>query len=151
VLKIKGDSGTLQKGFDTLSQAINALGPGTMARQARQLPSGNGQVIDAEGQVTTEEPPPEELPQETPVSTKGRRPPNAPRYKFLDDFNLCPSGVPTIKAYCTQKHPQTQNEKTLVVSAWIQTNGGCESYTVGHVFTCLRFMEWKTPVDLGQR
>ena len=52
VLKFKGGSQSLQKGFDAVSQAISALGPGTQSnhrvaaqRPPAQIAAGNGEVL----------------------------------------------------------------------------------------------------------
>ena len=68
----------------------------------------------------------------------------------MNDFNLTPDGVPSLTEYCTQKNPQTDYDKFLVASAWIQTHGGVDPFTGGHLFTAFRAMEWKTQVDMTQ-
>ncbi len=68
----------------------------------------------------------------------------------MGDFDLSPDGVPSLKDYCTEKDPQTEQDKFLVASAWIQTHGGANPFTGRHLFTCFRAMEWKTQVDMTQ-
>ena len=68
----------------------------------------------------------------------------------MGDFNLSPNGLPSLKDYCTEKDPQTEQDKFLVASAWIQTHGGANPFTGGHLFTCFRAMERKTQGDMAQ-
>ena len=40
-----------------------------------------------------------------------------PNNTFLNDFNLTPTGAPSLTEYCAQKNPQTVDDKFLVASA----------------------------------
>jgi hypothetical protein len=156
LLKFRGDSQTLQKGFDVVSQAISALGSrphhGGAQRQSRQLPPGDDKVIDVEEQHLPEGSAVEDLEEEASVSGngKGKKPPSVPKYTFMDGFNISPEGVPSLTDYCTEKEPQTVNDKFLVASAWLQTRGGADPFTGQHLFTCFRAMKWDTQVDMAQ-
>jgi hypothetical protein len=158
VLKFKGGSQSLQKGFDAVTQAIAALGNGAhtaqrtvIQRAPAQIAAGNGEVIDGDPVDTGDEqtivddaqPPENDAP-------KPKKPPAAPKYTFMNEFNLTPAGVPSLTDYCAQKNPQTENDKFLVASAWIQTHGAVDPFTGGHLFTAFRAMEWKTQVDMTQ-
>lgn len=58
VMRFTGSSQSLQKGFDAVSQALSALGPGSsvvVQRQPPQLQPGDGVAIDAEAQHPAEE------------------------------------------------------------------------------------------------
>jgi hypothetical protein len=159
VLKFKGGSHSLQKGFDAVSQAINALGSGqqnnhrvVVQRQPAQIAAGNGDIIDAEQEDVPDDSAAEleDAEQETPGTPKQKKTQAAPKYTFMNDFNLTPDGLPSLTDYCTQKNPQTDYDKFLVASAWIQTHGGVDPFTGGHLFTAFRAMEWKTQVDMTQ-
>jgi hypothetical protein len=158
VLKFKGGSQSLQKGFDAVSQAINALGPGTqnnhrvvVHRPPAQIAAGNGDVLDVEPEATADNGEEEiDDPQQDDGAPKPKKVPATPKYTFLNDFNLTPTGVPSLTEYCAQKNPQTVDDKFLVASAWIQTHGGVDPFTGGHLFTAFRAMEWKTQVDMTQ-
>jgi hypothetical protein len=159
VLKFKGGSQSVQKGFDVVSQAIAALGPATPANQRvivhrapAQIPApANGTIIDAEHEDVVEENAAEDAGPETPApATSGAPPKPRKGYTFMNDFNLTPAGVPSLKDYCTEKNPQTDNDKFLVASAWIQTHGGVDPFTGRHLFTAFRAMEWKPQVDMTQ-
>src|SRR5207248_1560185 len=71
-------------------------------------------------------------------------------YTFMSEFKLSPAGVPSLKEYCAGKNPQSDNDKFLTASAWIQTHGGADSFTGCHLFTAFRAMEWKTQADMTQ-
>jgi len=158
VLKFKGGSQSLQKGFDAVSQAINALGPGTqnnhrvvVQRPPAQIAAGDGEVLDAEPEATADNGEEEiDDTQQDSGAPKPKKVPANPKYTFLNDFNLTPTGVPSLTEYCAQKNPQTVDDKFLVASAWIQTHGGVDPFTGGHLFTAFRAMEWKTQVDMTQ-
>jgi hypothetical protein len=158
VLKFKGGSHSLQKGFDAVSQAINALGSGqqnnhrvVVQRQPAQIAAGNGDVIDAQpGEIPDDGAELENTELETPDTPKQKKTQAAPKYTFMNDFNLTPAGVPSLTEYCAQKNPQTEYDRFLVASAWIQTHGGVDPFTGGHLFTAFRAMEWKTQVDMTQ-
>jgi hypothetical protein len=160
VLKFKGGSHSLQKGFDAVTQAINALGPNppnnghrvVVQRPQAQIAARNAEILDAEPEDfadlgATEL---EDTEQKTPVTTKPKRTFTAPKYTFMNDFNLTPDSVPSLREYCTEKNSQTENDKFLVASAWIMTHGGVDPFTASHLFTAFRAMEWKTQVDMTQ-
>lgn len=156
LLKFKGDSQSLQKGFDVVAQAISALGSprhhSVVQRQPQQLPAADGNVIDAEARRPAEEPAADDSGEETPGfgSGKAKKSASAPKYKFIGDFNLSPDGALSLKDYCAEKDPQTEQDKFLVASAWIQTCGGIDPFTGSHLFTCFRAMKWKTQADMIQ-
>jgi hypothetical protein len=155
LLKFRGDSQTLQKGFDVVSQAISALGsrPHSVAhRQPQPLLSDNTKVIDDEAQHSPEQTNDDEIPPgDTALSGNGKtKKAHYTKCNFLTEFDLSPPDVPSLKEYCTEKNPQTDNERYLVVSAWIQTHGGVNPFTPSHVFTCFRAMEWKEQQDFTQ-
>ena len=158
VLKFKGGSQSLQKGFDAVSQAINALGPSgqnnhhiVVQRPPAQIAAGNSEVSDLEAQSSADDGDEEidDTPQDNSTS-KQKKSPATPKYTFMNDFNLAPAGVPSLNEYCNEKNPQTENDKFLVASAWVQTHGGADPFTGGHLFTAFRAMEWKTQVDMTQ-
>jgi hypothetical protein len=152
VVKVKGGPDSMQKGFDVVNNAIASLGPAQPAhhRTPAQIPATplqNGRVIDTEieepeGEVQDPVP-------ETPA-TAAPAEPSKPRksYTFMSDFNLSPSGVPSLKDYCAGKNPQSDNDKFLIAAAWIQTHGGTEQFTGRHLFTAFRAMQWKTQTDM---
>jgi hypothetical protein len=158
VLKFKGGSHSLQKGFDAVSQAINALGPSpqnnhrvVVQRPPAQIAAGSGEVLDIETQTPADDGEEETVDtQQDTGAPKPKKAQAAPKYTFMNDFNLAPAGLPSLTEYCNQKNPQTENDKFLVASAWIQTHGGVDPFTGGHLFTAFRAMEWKTQVDMTQ-
>lgn len=157
VLKFRGGSASLQRGFDTVSQAIATLGPAPQngghrapgKRKAAELGSGDNAVIDADPDIEEADETLDDAVAETP-DDKPKRTPTPPKYTFMNDFNLSPSGQPSLKDYCTGKDPKAETDRFLVASAWITRHGGEELFTGAHLFTVFRAMEWKTQVDMTQ-
>ncbi len=162
VVKFKGGSQSMQKGFDAVNNAISALGPvnpgnqrvivqRTPAQIAAPPANGNSNVIDAETEEIGDEHEVEESAQEIPAYSNGKpKKANAPKYTFMNELNLTPDNVPAWTDYAADHNPQTVDDKFLVASAWLQTNGGYATFGGGHLFTCFRAMGWKTQVDMTQ-
>ena len=160
VFKFKGGAESMQKGFDAVNSAIAALGPShphtprvVVQRQPAQIaPLQNGHVVDAVHEDVVDETEAEEVEHETPTPAANGKPkkPLAPKQSFLGDFNLTPAGAPSWKDFATGKNAQTETDKFLVASLWIQTSGGVDPFTGSHLFTCFRAMDWKTQVDMVQ-
>lgn len=117
-----------------------------------QLPPAQGAVINAQHKDVAEETDAEEIAPETAVQSDNGKPkkPPAPKQNFLSDFSLAPARETSWKDYAAEKSPQTENDKFIIASAWIQTLGGVDPFTGSHLFTCFRAMEWKTQVDMIQ-
>jgi hypothetical protein len=154
VMKYRGGSASLQKGFDAVSQAIASLGPAPsnnhrviVQRTPAQIAAPD-EVIDTDTQDMDNTAETDDVEQTAPASPPPTRAKKG--YTFMDDFNLAPAGVPSLTDYCTEKNPQTENDKFLVASAWIQTHGGVEFFSGRHLFTAFRAMNWKTQVDMTQ-
>jgi hypothetical protein len=162
VFKFKGGAESMQKGFDAVNSAIAALGPAQGGHHQRTVvqrtpaqiaaPPQNGHVIDADHEDVVEESDAEEVIQEAAAPAPNGKPkkPLAPKQGFLGDFVLTPAGVPSWKDFATGKNAQTETDKFLVTSLWIQTHGGADPFTGSHLFTCFRAMDWKTQVDMIQ-
>jgi hypothetical protein len=160
VVKFKGGPESMQKGFDAVNNAIASLGPSHASHQRvivqrtpAQIaaPPPNGHVMDAETQDIADEPEAVAEVQEAPATSNGKpKKPLAPKQNFLGDFNLTPAGVPSWKEFAAGKNPQTEADKFLTASLWIQTHGGMDPFTGSHLFTCFRAMDWKTQVDMVQ-
>lgn len=153
VLKFKGGSASLQKGFDAVTQAIAALGmpaalpPRIAVRRPAELAADHGEILETETDDAEEEP---AAPEEATNGATGKKKKSTLKYTFMDEFNLSPDGHPSLKDYCTEKNPQTEVDKFLTASAWIMEQGGEESFTGRHLFTCFRAMNWKTQADMTQ-
>jgi len=160
VVKFKGGPESMQKGFDAVNNAILALGPAQQTNQrvivqrtsAAQLPPGTPQsvqVLDAEIEKSDDDAdvPAQAAPAAAVMAStpKPRKP-----YTFMSEFNLTPSGMPSLKDYCSAKNPQNDSDKCLIAGAWIQTHGGADPFTGRHLFTAFRAMEWKTQADMTQ-
>jgi len=160
VVKFKGGPESMQKGFDAVNNAINALGPvhtgsqrAVVHRAPAQIaaPPANGNVIDAEHEDVVEDGATDTAAQEPAVPSNGKpKKANAPKYAFMNELNLTPDNIPAWADYAADHNPQTVDDKFLVASAWLQTHGGCQTFGGGHLFTCFRAMDWKTQVDMTQ-
>jgi hypothetical protein len=160
VVKFKGGPESMQKGFDAVNNAIASLGPAQPAHQQRVIvsrtpaqipaaPTQNGNVIDAEIEEPESELQNAALEPPPPVAATAMPKPRK-SYTFMSEFNLSPPGVPSLKEYCVGKNPQSDNDKFLIASAWIQTHGATDPFTGRHLFTAFRAMEWKTQADMTQ-
>src|SRR5216684_924118 len=157
ILRFKGGGETLRKGFDTVTEALAALGP---APRQRKLLSERGDGLSPsdtdEGLEDSAQDPDREFTEghdggadsARPRQRGGAREYSAP--KFLSDLNLRPDGQTGWNEYAASKDPQTVNDKYLVASAWLTKHGGCENFTTDHLFTCFRAMEWEEQKDFLQ-
>jgi hypothetical protein len=127
----------------------NAIRPAVTTFSARppralNAPAHNGtlsETLEPEG----EEPPLDqaddvEVVQETARSPRPTRRTTPKVPDVMNDLDLT-SAVP-LKDYATQKNPQTQNDRFLVVIAWFKQYRGITAVTAGHVYTCYRHMSW---------
>ena len=164
ILRFKGGGETLQKGFDTVSQALAALGPpaGNQRRLAPlgQLPAAHARTVEPPGsdggKATPEVPPdgavPEAVGIETPEESAQRGGSGGRKYskpKFDDTLKL-DAGDVTFKDYCAQRQPESDNDKYLVAAAWLTNHGGHPSFTASQIFTCFRYMNWSEQKDFMQ-
>jgi hypothetical protein len=110
VLKLKGSSETLKRGFDALNPAFGAILPTPQQVRrapvhAKELSAASTPNEDAEdfGSFDTEA----ETEQEESVTTQPSPPRKPSPLKFLPDFKLNVSEVPW-KACAAQKNPKTE-------------------------------------------
>ena len=161
VFKFKGGAESMQKGFEAVNNAIATLAPSHASPQRTvvqptpkqmPLPLSNGNVIDVEAEEPADETmEPEEEGAALGADGNGKpKKPLGPKHTFLPDFNLAPTGVSAWKDFAAERDPQSDNDKCLVASLWIQTHGGVDPFTGNHLFTCFRAMDWKTQVDMIQ-
>jgi hypothetical protein len=157
IVRFKGGGDTLRKGFDTVSQALAALGPAVPVPAARRLvsPRHEDQALMNGGDVAEDanglDPEEAAVEGENGDGITTRHRPTSPREytmpKFLDDLNLSPDGQTPWKEYAAAKNPQMEADKYLVACGWLTECGGITEFTVNHIFTCFRAMEWKMPKD----
>jgi hypothetical protein len=154
ILRFKGGGETLRKGFDTVSQALNALVPTSAPRLpvtrieepvAASYDSGTDSGrVDLEAEAESDD----NNNGSDPTRERSARKHSSPR--FLSDFNLSPEGQMAWKEYATDKNPQTLSVKYLVAGAWLTLHGGQQVFTARHVFTCFRAMGWEEQRDFSQ-
>jgi hypothetical protein len=159
IFKLKGQGSTLQKGFDAINTAFASFGAALpTAPPARRIATGaasedsGGAHINDVDEITEADP--EGLgeiidaPTKQPA-TKTQKSAPRPKPKFLPDFDLNLSGKPW-KAFASERGPKTDNEKYLLASLWITENAGLPEFTIPHVFTCFRAMQWTEQADFSQ-
>jgi len=165
ILRFKGGGETLQKGFDTVSQALAALGPPATIHRKPALPAkgatapsitdhvpgtdGDGatpEVVTPDG-VEPEAEEVEAVEESAQSAASGARKYTKPKYD--DNLKLDAGDVP-FKEYCAQKQPGTDNDKYLIAAAWLTKHGGHPSFTASHLFTCFRANGWNEQVDFMQ-
>lgn len=154
-LRFGGGGDSLQKGFETVSQALAALGPPPVHHQ-RRLPSvvsptpTASELPDAEKDAETPEG--EESFEASEVSEVSRQRSSARKYskpKFYNTLNL-DAGDVKFKDYCAQKNPASDNDKYLVAAAWLTEHGGHVNFTANQLFACFRAMNWSEQKDFMQ-
>ena len=159
IFKLKGQGNTLQKGFDAINTAFSSFGltlpsavptrriaAGTVTKDVAgakvdEVDGANEADLEADSKVL-----------DAPVrQTEGKSYKPAPRSKpkFLPDFNLNLSDKPW-KAFASERALKTENDKYLLASLWITENAGVPQFTIPHVFTCFRAMQWTELTDFSQ-
>jgi hypothetical protein len=154
ILRIKGGSDTLQRGFDALSNAFAAIGPISPHRRSTahvqlQTPQ-NGTALELEAHDDENA---EEVAQAC-VEDDGDHQRSSGQRKYtvqtlVSDLDLTAGGQGW-KAFAVDKAPQNDNEKYLVAAIWLTESAGLETFTTDHIFTCFRAMGWKEQKDFSQ-
>jgi len=146
ILRFKGGGETLRRGFDTVTDALSALGPPT---SRRALPHQQKSAADQIDESDLEE---EESPEDSESIAEGSADTPRPRRKpkFLSEFNLTPDGQMPWKEYAAGKSPKTVDDKYLVAAGWVTNHGGKGVFAIGHIFTCFRAMKWEEQADFSQ-
>jgi hypothetical protein len=144
LVKFKGKSETLQKGFNALSQAVLGVS-GSLPQQtlANPNPQQTG-AVHKNGAAAVEDLDDEQELGEASESTPQREgSAQKKRYtpKFLDDFDLDGDGTEWME-YAAQKKPVNHYEKYLLAGLWLTKHGNQELFTPQHLFTCLRSAGW---------
>lgn len=131
-----------------MNAAIAALGQPVRVLPARpiaRLPAAddNGQVDPETVQDADEFIDEEKAEPAAPRAARRTRMP-----KFLTEMKLEVNGR-SLKEYCTEKDPRSDNAKYLAAAGWLTKYGGYETFTLNHIFTCFRAMGWKEQKDFG--
>jgi hypothetical protein len=159
ILRFKGGGDTLRKGFDTVSQALAALGPAVPAPTVQRLrpPRAEVEVFrngdKSTGNATADDPEDGSIEGENGNSADPRQPGGPRKYytpKFLADLKLSPEGQTPWKEYAATKNPGIETDRYLVAAGWLTEHGGNEKFRIDHVFTCFRAMDWKMQKDPSQ-
>jgi len=149
VVRVKGQGDTLRKGFEAISTAFASLSPATFPSRRNGGPPAQlngGTVEEPVDEEIDEEVDDEEPVIEAPGGGSSAKP---RKYKFLDDFDLNAGPMPW-KEFAASKAPKTDSDCYLVASLWITENAGLPTFTINHVFTCFRAMQWNEQKDFSQ-
>lgn len=149
ILRFRGGGDTLRKGFETVSHALSALNPSVQQlavdrhhQEVHEASSAGtideNELADGEGQDESDE-------AQSGGTSRPRRKP-----QFLKEFNLSPENQISLKDFASKKNPKTLHEKHLVAATWVSSHGGQPIFTVPHVFTCFRAMQWEEQTDFSQ-
>lgn len=159
IFKLKGQSGTMQKGFEAINTAFASFGapapavlpvrriaPVTVSKEVST--SSSSDDIEEQGELFEDDGVTIDAPVKQAVSKPQKVAPRS-KPKFLPDFDLNLSDKPW-KEFANERAPKTDNDKYLLASLWITENAGLPEFTIAHVFTCFRAMLWSEQADFSQ-
>jgi hypothetical protein len=153
IVKFRGSGESVRKGIDAVTQALSGAFGAPAIKQIgngrRIVPQIPDPIDDEPTDIdTTDEGKVQEEIQENGASAPPAAKPKKALYTFMDGLNLSPAGKKPWKDYATEKKPDGFNERLLVASAWLQTEGGLQDFAGGELFTCFRAMDWPTQNDM---
>jgi hypothetical protein len=155
IFKLKGGSGTLQKGFDAINTAFASFGAPTLpAAPSKRLANGSGKAggttLPPDSEDQDEE---EEDDDDTTVIDGSAKPAGKPRqprkYKFMDDLDLS-LGTKAWKEFAAEKAPKSDPDKYLVAALWLTESASIPEFGITHIFTCFRAAGWPEQRDFSQ-
>lgn len=154
ILRLKGGSDTLKKGFDALNAAFTSIGaaPQLLKRASttysKQL---NGNTPPDQEDESDDPEDESDIVEATSPSTTSSRgtPAPRPKPKFLSDFDLTVGDV-SWKDFASTCAPKSDDEKYLVAALWITEKAGILEFSIPQIFTCFRAMKWNEPADFSQ-
>ena len=157
--ELEGLSSTIEESIKSIVASMNRGNAGALPAQQR----GNGsphlpRLVALNGNDGSEPAGPEKLDEDigpggsqgdesAPTRTKG-----ATRYTqphFLKELDL-DSGEKPFKDYANDLHPETDNDRYLVIASWLKLFRSLDSITIHHVYTCNQKMGWTSQKDVGQ-
>jgi hypothetical protein len=155
VVRFRGSGESVRKGIDALTQAFTGAFGAPPARQisagrkVTTLPPLNGDAPHEES-VEPDALDDEQEAEDVVVTATEAKPTKKAKqlYTFMTGLNLSPDGKTPWKAYATSKKPEGFNERLIVASSWLQTEGGVEHYAGGELFTLFRAMDWPPQADM---
>jgi hypothetical protein len=153
IFKLKGASGTLQKGFDAINTAFASFGSQTVASQnGRRIVSSIPKQIaapseDSEESVEEEADEPQVTDQQTKAASAKPRLPYKP--KFIPDFDLN-QGDQSWKDFASARTTEGDKECYLVAALWLTEKAKLSEFTAAQIFTLFRAMKWNEQTDFTQ-
>ena len=150
-IRLKGAGGTLQKGFDALTNAFGALGTPLSTPGRRSLAAGgdvlapppsDNDEVDSVGEHDDES-------QESATSPNSQPKRGARKYKFNDALDLSQGEKPWV-VFAAQKAPDSDNKCYLVAAQWLAECAMIPEFSISDVFTLFRAMKWNEQSDFSQ-
>lgn len=157
--ELEGLSSTIEESIKSIVGSMNRASAGTLPAQQR----GNGspeapRLVAATGNDGSQPAGPETIEEDIgPDGSQGgeavpTRPKGATRYTqphFLKEVDL-DSGEKPFRDYATELHPETDNDRYLVIASWLKLFRSLDLITIHHIYTCNQKMGWASQKDLGQ-
>lgn len=150
--EMDGSDTSLQESLKSLTAALrgHVVGGATQPRVRLERPANAGEDSDTEGDaedVDATEVVDEEATGVPPrPSKRAAAPKKLPQVKFLSDLRT-DQVSPTLREFATEKKPDSEIAKYLVIAYWFKHFGGLEEVTLDHFFTAYKHIGWQTPKD----
>jgi hypothetical protein len=157
--ELEGLSSTIEESIKSIVGSMNRANSGTLPNQHRIDGSHKtARAVASNGADNSEDPVQASLEldinSDSPQVNESSaiRPKATTHYtqpKFLKELVL-DGGEKPFKDYATDLHPETDNQRYLIIAAWLKTYLGLDSITIRHVYTCYQKMNWPSQKDVGQ-
>jgi hypothetical protein len=154
VLKFKGGSQSLSRGFEAISQALAAAQLGGPPAVSRIGTKSRAAAIESHDESEQDSEPIDDEDIEEPAEDVTSRPARSsapkkrPTPKFDSSLDL--EQGDTLKGFCAKKNPQKDYSKYLVAAAWLTEQGGRPKLRANDLFSCFRGMGWHEQKDFTQ-
>jgi hypothetical protein len=148
--ELDGGDDSIKESLKSISSAF--LNGGNRSKSIKTLPELNSstEAVDNSDDSQGEENAPDVQEMEaSALRNASSRKPETTKVKVLDDVKL-DDVKPTLKEFCAQKNPTSDQKKYLVIAFWFKEYKKIEEITVDHIHTAFRFMGWHTPRAAAQ-
>jgi hypothetical protein len=150
IFRLKGGPATLQKGFDTINNALTRMAPAAGRTIVQRVPQEITVGTNGSADTGAEEVIEDELPVETTPRGEGSAGQRREKsWKFLSDFDMEGNSTP-FKDFAGVKGELGTYDKYMVAAYWLHKHGGLAAFSGNHIFTCFRTMGWKSKDDITE-
>ena len=145
-----GDNQTIQEGLRSISLAVaKTFQPTVVVRRLTASPENPDAVSDeATDDLDDVEMNADDYIASVPPKSRTKRKP--PTMTLVKDLNLRPAGKPHLREFFADKQPKSQPEQITVCVYYLWRIVELEAVTPHHVYSCLKEVGVKVPVDLPQ-